>query len=108
MAKIHGLVYIALGLFVSIFSWIVNFERFVFFFYIGILIVIYGVAKAVIDFIRRGNATEAKKSISQREKHYLMQQQLSQRAKQQYKYCSKCKNIVRIHDRFCSRCGARV
>ena len=93
MVKIHGLVYVIVGLFVSIFSYQLNYEKLVFFFYIGLIFVVVGIAKIIFGLIghRKNEASAA---------HHKAQHQ------QQVKYCSKCGNVLKLHDRFCSRCGA--
>ncbi|MBS3114726.1 zinc ribbon domain-containing protein [Candidatus Woesearchaeota archaeon] len=100
MAKIHGLVYIAVGLFVSIFSWKVNYEKFVFFFYAGLVFVFVGVMKLIFGLIKR------KMSKTGEVQHITSVQ--SQHQAHHYKRCHKCGNIMKMHDRFCSRCGAKV
>lgn len=99
MAKIHGVVYIILGLFVSIASYKINYDKLYPFFYIGFLFVIYGVAKILISFI---NKEEKKGFVNKQNPN-----QFRQTAKQQYKRCRTCGNVARASDNFCPRCGAR-
>ena len=49
MPKIHGLVYIVIGLFASVMSWILNFKKLIFFFFIGLIFVLVGIIKIVIS-----------------------------------------------------------
>jgi len=100
MAKIHGIVYFIIGVFVAIASYIINYDKLYFFFYIGLLFIIFGVAKIVIGFINK----EEKKQIPLNK---LNQNQFRQVPKQQYKRCPTCGNAARIADNFCSRCGTR-
>lgn len=103
MAKIHGLVYIVVGLFVSVFSWKVDYQKFIFFFYVGWVFVFIGVVKLIFVFIKR------KMGIKE-EPVKMAQHKVSIQPHHQayhYKRCRKCGNAVRLHDRFCSRCGAR-
>lgn len=94
MAKIHGLVYVVVGLFVSVFSWKLNYEKLVFFFYIGLVFIVIGITKMILGL--------AKKRTDKTEKgHYKDNQK-------QRKYCPKCGNGLNAGDIFCSRCGTRI
>ena len=93
MAKIHGIIYLIIGFFVSAVSWKINYQRLQFFFYIGLILIIYGVARIVIEFINK------------KEKKEIPQNKLN--PKLQYKRCITCGNTARGFDNFCSRCGAR-
>ena len=101
MTKIHGIVYFIIGVFVTAASYKINYDKLYFFFYIGLLFIIFGVAKIVIGFINK----EEKKQIPLNK---LNQNQLNKIPKQQYKRCQTCGNAARITDNFCSRCGARI
>ena len=100
MAKIHGFVYLLVGFIVSIASYKINYERFKIFFYIGLLFIVIGAAKLVINFITKKGENKAPENKINR----ISQNNLLRR----YKYCPRCRNIVRANDRFCSRCGAGV
>jgi len=104
LAKIHGLVYIIIGLFVGIASWRINYEKLYVFYYAGLFLIAFGVAKLLINFIqgKSKEKTEVKKPVHQ---HYG---QLRQNPNRQYKYCSRCGNVMRAYDNFCSKCGARI
>ncbi len=93
MARIHGLVYVALGLFVSVFSWKLNYEKLVFFVYIGLVFIIIGITKMILGFGKNGKA---------RPKYDKTQH------KHNSKYCPKCGNGLKADDIFCSRCGSRI
>ena len=95
MPKIHGLVYVFVGLFVSVLSWRLNYQKLIFFFYAGLIFVFAGIVKLTINFVK------SKKNKTQNMHHKI------QRQSQRLKYCSKCGNVVRIQDRFCSKCGNR-
>ncbi|MDP3765033.1 MAG: hypothetical protein Q8R04_00820 [Nanoarchaeota archaeon] len=103
MAKIHGLVYIVVGLFVSIFSWKVNYEKFIFFFYVGLIFVFIGILKLVFGLIKR--KMDRKEEPLERVHHKVSIQPHHQA--HHYKRCHKCGNAVKLHDGFCSRCGTR-
>ncbi len=103
MAKIHGLIYIIAGLFVSIVSWRLNYDDLIFFFYIGLLFILVGVGKIAFKLIKN---RASKKELTHHKTpiHNLSAQQQTSHLK----HCHSCGNVLRIHDRFCNRCGARV
>ena len=104
MAKVHGIIFLVIGLFVSIASYKINYDKLYVFFYIGLLFIIYGVAKIIIGFINKDEKKQAPLNrLSQNQLN-----QLRQPVKQQYKRCQTCGNVARGHDNFCSRCGARI
>lgn len=94
MAKIHGLVYVVVGLFVSVFSWKLNYEKLVFFFYIGLVFIVIGITKMLLNLTKSKHKTD--------EGHRRAQHQHS------LKYCPKCGNGLKAGDIFCSRCGTRI
>ena len=95
MPKINGLVYIAVGLFVSIMSYKLNYQKLIFFFYIGLLFVFVGVVKLIFGLIKRN--VNKKESAQQKTQHQA-----------KIKYCHRCGNAMRLDARFCTRCRARV
>lgn len=95
MPKIHGIVYVIIGLFVSAVSWRFNYEKLIFFFYAGLVFVLIGIVKLIFALIRHKGKSAGK--IHQKAHSQI-----------QHKYCSKCGAALNIHNRFCSRCGARV
>lgn len=104
MAKIHGLAYILVGLFVSILSYRMNYEKLIFFFYTGMFFIIVGISKLVFGFIKRSTG---RKSLQQEK----FQHQAANQSKYQehhYKRCHKCGSAVAFNSRFCSKCGAAV
>ena len=84
----HGIVYLIIGIFVAIASYKINYDKLYVFFYIGLLFIIYGVAKIIIGFSNK----DEKKQVP----------------KQQYKRCPNCGNVARGYDNFCPRCGNRM
>jgi len=94
MVKIHGLIYIAVGLFVSIFSWKLNYQKLIFFFYAGLFFIFVGIIKLIFNLI--------KKRMNKKEHHRIQQHQT-----QQIKYCHQCGSELRQQARFCTKCGAR-
>ena len=103
MAKIHGIVFFMIGLFVAVASYKINYGKLYVFFYAGLFFIVYGVAKIIIGFI---NKDEKKQSpLNKLNRNQL--NQFKQPTKQQYKRCPTCGNVARGYDNFCSRCGAR-
>ncbi len=99
MAKIHWIIYIVIGLFVSILSWRLNYEKLIFFFYVGLFFILVGIIKLLISLINRKTS---KKEIVHKVQHQTPKNY------QRFKHCRRCGNIVRISDSFCSKCGTRV
>ncbi len=105
LAKIHGLAYIIVGLFVGIASWRINYEKLYIFYYASLFLIAFGVAKLLINFIqgKSKEKTENKKEAVKQQYARLRQNQQGQ-----YKYCPRCRNVMGVYDNFCSKCGARV
>ena len=93
MAKVHGIVYIAVGIFVSIMSWKLNYEKLIFFFYAGLIFVFVGIVKLAFSLVK--NKTSKKENL-----HHRMQGNI--------KYCHNCGTALRLHHKFCVKCSARV
>lgn len=91
--KISSVVYVILGLFISLFSWLVNrstnSKKLILFFYIGIIIIVFGLIKYFI--LRKSSKEKIKAKIPAQTKFWS--------------YCPKCRQQVNIFDNFCSRCG---
>jgi len=99
MSKIHWLIYVIVGLFVSIASWRIYYNRFIIFFYIGLIFILIGIAKLIFSLME----TKEKKETA-----HKPQDKAHAHQAQQFKYCTRCGAQLRIHNNFCSRCGARV
>lgn len=99
MAKIHGIVYILIGIFVSIASYKISYDSLILFFYMGFFFIALGAAKIVLGLIL-GKSKEEKPASSR-------QNYPNQASMNQYKRCHKCSNVMKINDRFCSRCGLK-
>ena len=70
MAKVHGIVYITLGLFISIASWRIDKEKLIIFFYVGLFFVLIGAFKLVLNFIKnKANKQEKIQTKAQHEHH---------------------------------------
>jgi len=92
MAKIHGLVYIAAGLLVSVLSYKLNYQKLIFFFYAGLVFIFVGISKLIFSWIK--NKTPKKEA--------------AQRHQPNVKYCHNCGAPLRLNARFCTRCRAQV
>ena len=104
MAKIHGIVYLITGIFVAVASYEISYGKLYVFFYIGLLFIIYGIAKTIIEFINK----DKKKEVNSPNIHKNQLNQFKHPLKQQYKRCPNCGNVARGYDNFCPRCGNRL
>ena len=104
MAKIPGIIYLIIGIFVAVASYEISYNKLYFFFYIGLIFIVYGVARIVIEFINKG---EEKKVNSPNMRRNQLNQ-VKQTLKQQYKRCPNCGNVARGYDNFCARCGNKL
>jgi len=96
MAKIHGAVYLAIGIFVSLVSYFSTNKSLRFFIYIGFLFGIIGIIKLLFTGL----------SKKKKERPLKQQQKVSHKEQSAFtKYCQRCGNLVRSFDTFCSRCG---
>ena len=96
MAKIPAWVFIAIGLFVAISS-LFRYDKLKVFFYAGLAFIAYGLIKV---FSKWASGKTELPNVGT--KHSAHNPHL------QIKYCSRCGSSMRMHDRFCIRCGARV
>lgn len=105
MTKIHGIAYIIIGIFVLVIS--TTNEKFIVFYYVAWAFITFGAIKLIINFIKKkmgvDNAVKPKphQRILSQQQHKVQHQQT-----QHLKRCTRCGNVMRLHDRFCSRCGA--
>lgn len=95
MAKIHWLVYVIVGLFISIASYKLNYEKLIFFFYAGFVFVFVGVLKLMFNLIK--NRTPKKETIHKSVHH-----------QQSTGFCHQCGARLDLHHKFCTKCGARI
>ncbi len=99
MAKIHGFVYLIIGIFVSLVSYFSKNEALKLFIYIGFLFGFIGIVKLFISSLSK----KKEKPIKQHPKTFHKQPIPKQNS--YTKYCPHCRNIIRVSDNFCSRCG---
>ncbi len=107
MAKIHWLVYIAVGLFVSVLSYKINYNNLYLFFYVGWIFVLIGIIKMLFGFGKNKDV----KNLQQKMQHKNLtqpQHSMQHHQKHHYKRCHRCGNVMRLNDRFCSKCGLRL
>lgn len=106
MAKIHWIIYIAVGLLVSVLSKRLNYDKLIFFFYAGLAFILVGVVKLVYSLRKKDERRQT--AQNKRQSAFGRQQNnLQQRAVHHLKRCPRCGNIARINDRFCNKCGSR-
>lgn len=105
MAKIHGLVYIIIGILLVIASWKINFNELILFFYAGWLFVLVGIVKLLLGFGKKENRVQQKEQ-NRNVSHLMSRSNLHQT--HHYKKCPRCGSVMRINDRFCSKCGLGV
>jgi hypothetical protein len=110
MAKVHWIVYLLSGFLMSSVSWKINYSKFVFFFYMGIVFILIGIAKLGFSSKEKTPAVKDHKYFQNqmRSQQHAAHYQNRQHQRQTLKKCQYCGNISRIHDNFCSRCGRRI
>ena len=104
--RIHGIVYVLLGAFISGTSFFLfkGNQQLMFYIVAGAL-VSFGVVKLIIDRVREPKYEQMprqKQEISKR------QQETPYQPNQQYRYCHNCGTIINYSQNFCHKCGARV
>jgi cytochrome c biogenesis protein CcdA len=99
--KIQGVVFLVIGLAVSILSKIVNAERLVLFMYFGIGMALFGILR-----IMREN--KKKQQLATNGSHYITRHHKATQHQQttQY-YCRYCGSPLQPHLAYCPRCHAR-
>ncbi|MEK6942928.1 MAG: hypothetical protein AABX00_02595 [Nanoarchaeota archaeon] len=102
MAKIHWIVYMLAGFLLSSVSWKINYDKFLFFFYVGILFILIGIIKMIFS-----SGKKEEKPLHHQTPQ-TMHRQPTHQNNQSMKRCPYCSNSARAHDNFCSRCGRRL
>lgn len=98
MAKIHGFVYLIVGIFIALVSYFSDNPSLKLFLYIGFLIGIIGIIKLFITALQR---KKEKPTVKQHPTTTPKQAAFT-------KYCQRCGNLVRNFDNFCSKCGTAL
>jgi membrane protein implicated in regulation of membrane protease activity len=93
--KIPALVWLMLGLFLSVASWYLG-DDFILFFYAGLVIITLGVFKIIISYILSPKETKKEKKRVRKREH------------PHYTRCRHCNNMIRKIDYFCSMCGRKL
>ncbi len=108
MTKIHGIVYIIIGIFVLIIS--TTNEKFIVFYYVAWAFIIFGAIKLIINFIKKKMKIDDVVKPKPYQRILGQQQHKAQHVHraQHFKRCNGCGNVIRLHDTFCSRCGAKA
>mgnify|MGYP001594133448 CR=1 FL=1 len=106
MAKVHWTVYILIGLFISIMSWKLNYEKFIFFFYAGWVFVLVGTVKLIFSWIKNRTSKELVRTKQPQTTQYKTLHR--QTPQSNIKFCHNCGAALRLQHRFCIRCGARA
>lgn len=88
-------------------------SNFILFSFVGGVMVVYGVARFVLNKGRKENPKKGKSvQIHARQRDPIhqhnrqLQQHVVQQANQPVKFCSHCGARVQIHAKFCQNCGA--
>ena len=108
MTKIHGIVYIIIGILVLIVS--TTNEKFIVFYYVALVFIIFGAVKLAINIIKKKMGVNDIVKPKPHQRSLIQQQHKVQQAHQaqHFKKCIRCGNVIRIHDKFCGRCGFRI
>jgi hypothetical protein len=96
MAALNPVIYLVVGLMVTIVSVIMGLNAFI---YLGLIFMVWGIARLSWNKVaakRQKRATDAPEAIVSKPTHHI-----------QHVYCPHCGNMVKHNDNFCSRCGAR-
>ena len=125
--KIHGIAFLLIGIFVSAVSYFINFEQLKFFFYVGIVFIVFGLLKWFVtsafgknrrerkSFMKQINLEPKKEQnkkqiniIQEAQKQQSNQMQKTQINQQQNpKFCHNCGNQLKGYEKFCPYCGAQ-
>ena len=125
MTKIHGMVYIIMGIIVLSVSWFVKRDKLVVFIYASFIMIAMGVVKLVFSAKKeqlhsrhavenKTNAVPTSSAISharasrQHGINKTFNKAVAAETSPEIRKCLRCTNILNGNDRFCSRCGARA
>ena len=133
MTKIHGMVYIMIGVIVLLVSWFLRRDKLVVFIYASFIMIAMGVVKltfsgkkeqvhsrreapretaAVISHSSVSHSSPTPSHHSHASRHRGINKTFNKtfaaKNSPEIKKCLRCTNILNSNDKFCSRCGARV
>ena len=89
--KVPALVWLMLGILLSVVSYYLG-DEFVLFFYAGLIIIILGIFKLVLGYVFSSKETIIEKKTVQ----------------EKYAKCPHCNNATRKIDYFCAMCGKEL
>lgn len=109
--KIHGFVYLIIGVFMVAYSKFTGGDeaKLIIFVWIGYFFLFVGIVKILLKTIL-GRGKISKKNFSHQTAHHPLEnlsQSHSSLGEQAVKFCAKCGSTVRHFDKFCSQCGNR-
>lgn len=120
MASIHGMWFVLIGLVVTIVSFFNELigdgeTSYIIFIFVGVGFVIYGGGKLLFYKSKtptKGTSRGVPSQNVAEDKPQMVnptaQKYQSQEQQQKILLCKKCGNRIRIHDNFCSHCGAQL
>lgn len=94
--RIHGIVYIVVGLFIAILSRMIDSTKLILFIFVGIVMALFGIWR-----LWRESSKPQTPNSAYTARHTRVTQPLS------VKYCIQCGFQLPAHAQFCQRCRAR-
>jgi hypothetical protein len=99
--KIHGSVYLVIGLSMAVISKIVNPERLIFFMYVGVFMALFGMVRLWLE-------NRKKKQPKQNGSHWVTRHHKATPQQQTIRYyCRYCGYPLNPQYRYCLRCKGR-
>jgi cadmium resistance protein CadD (predicted permease) len=98
MSETPSWVLILSGIAISFLSWYIG-EKFWFFFYVGLIFIVYGIFKW---YINRDDKIEEVRTKEIQKETQMMHQHTK------FNQCKNCGSIVKPADNFCYKCGSRL
>ncbi len=118
--RIHGLVYIIIGIFVAVTSFYLFKANQQFMFYVvGGALISFGIVKILIDKVREPKYEEQPKQAQQQPQRQHQQRykptqemfasrQPSNQSTRESRYCYQCGSQIHVGQNFCHNCGVRL
>jgi UDP-N-acetylmuramyl pentapeptide phosphotransferase/UDP-N-acetylglucosamine-1-phosphate transferase len=116
--KIHGSIYLIIGVFIAGFSYYVtsineklDLQKFMLFVWVGVVFTIIGLFKIISNGLSKPKKPKiAKENFHHHQIQNNMQQQskVAAPSNPMVKFCSNCGSAVRHFDNFCYKCGNRA